>query len=76
MHLNGTGWKAQGKESNKNDPGLQLQCFKANQKIVLSSWQLAHSSACTSNADGDSEVAWKHFAFLQPCAKCNTKCNT
>lgn len=72
MHLNGTGWEARAKESNKNDPGLQLQCFNANLKIVLSSWQLAGSSACTSDADGDSKVAWKHIAFLQPRAKCNT----
>lgn len=73
MHLNGTGWEAWAKESNKHDPGLQMQCLNANLKIVQSSWQLAHSSACTSDADGDSKVAWKHIAFLQSCAKCNTR---
>lgn len=72
MHLNGTGWEAQAKESNKQDPGLQLQCFNTNLKIVLSSWQLAHGSAYTSDADRDSKVAWKHIAFLQPSAKSNT----
>lgn len=43
MHLDGGGWEARAKESDKHDPGLQLQCFNANLKMCspLGSWLTA-----------------------------------